>query len=334
MAEPQMRYRYVRAFMVEGLLAREGQEIVLFDHPDEGCKFVLSSSPDSLLADADKSTAVGLIAISRMTVAGAPPPPPPRPVSNIVSEIRSQRKNLVAGRMVLVCQFEGTADTVNGAPLDKEGERYLILGHGEIVNITAKHEKDIDRAIASLFAANASVVRCEPLGESFRMIMDDGTERLAVAFGGKAWGVTRRFVDTEKEEELKSRFERCFRSDKDVKTVARLLSDSLLAKDNKLRAFLAAWTSLEVFINKFCSKPPKPTAKEATQAEKIPVLVHRFNSATENFALEERAAKEARFKKIKDVRDKLLHHGEDVEESSFPIEETQNLVRSFLEKIE
>ena len=133
--------------------------------------------------------------------------------------------------MVFVCQFEGTAAAVTGAPVDKEGERFLILNRGAIDQITAKHEKDIDRAIGSLFAAEESVVRFEPLGESFRMIMANSSECLAVPFGGTASGVSRRGIDAEREVKLKSRFERCFRSGKDLKTVTRLLSDSLLAKE-------------------------------------------------------------------------------------------------------
>jgi hypothetical protein len=158
------------------LLAAEGPEIVLSDQPDKGRKFMLTGSPHSLLEDADKSAAAGLIAISRITVAGAPPLPPPRPVSDIVDEI-SFGKATAPGRT------DGSRLSVrrngrrgSGAPIDKEGERFLISGRAEIDKITAKHEKDIDRAIAILFVADASVVRCEPLGESFKVIMVDGSE--------------------------------------------------------------------------------------------------------------------------------------------------------------
>jgi hypothetical protein len=116
--------------------------------------------------------------------------------------------------------------------------------------------------------------------------------------------------------------------------VTRLLSDSLLAKENKLKSFVAAWTSLEVFINKFSSKSPEFSEGKAPAAEKIPFLVARFNSAAENFDLEEREAKQGGLKKIKAIRDKLIHYGEDVPESSFLIEETHNLIRAFLEKVE
>jgi hypothetical protein len=73
-----------------------------------------------------------------------------------------------------------------------------------------------------------------------------------------------------------------------LKTVTRLLSDSLLAKENRLKSFVSAWTSLEVFINKFSSKKPRCPEEEATQTEKIPALISRFNSAAENLGLEER----------------------------------------------
>ena len=105
-----MRYRFARAFIVEGLLATEGQEIMLSDQPDEGRKFMLTGSPN-FCSYADKSAAAALIAISRITVAAAPPPPPARPVSDIVNEIRSTRRQRLEGRMVLVCQFKENPPT-------------------------------------------------------------------------------------------------------------------------------------------------------------------------------------------------------------------------------
>lgn len=335
MAEKKMRYRFVHAFIVEGLLTQEGQEIILFDQPDEHRKFLLTGAPDSWLADADKTAAVGARTLSRFTVAGAPPLPPIRTVSDIVNDIRSERRNRLAQRMVLVCQFEGTAGAVKGVQKDIEGERYLFSGQNEINDITAKHEADVDRATASLFAADASVVASEPVAISFRIMAADGSECLAVGLSaGPITVVTRRGIDAEKAIQMKRRFEKCFRSDeKKLKTVTRLLSDSLLAKANKLKSFVTAWTALEVVIHKLSSDNLGSAEKKAPEREKIPFLVARFNSAAENLLLEERETKEASFKKVKKVRDDLIH-GKDVEESSLPIEETHNLVRAFLEKVE
>ena len=53
----------------------------------------------------------------------------------------------------------------------------------------------------------------------------------------------------------------------------------------------------------------------------------------EELGVEDQAAKAASFKRIKDVREEVFHYGEDVEDSAFPVEDTQNLVRAFLEKI-
>jgi hypothetical protein len=120
-------------------------------------------------------------------------------------------------------------------------------------------------------------------------------------------------------------------AEKDLKTVTRLLSDSLLAQSNKLRGFLSAWTALEIFIKKFATKEDMPLDDER---RKVPALINWFNSLSNELGLENPAAKAASFKKIKDVREDVFHQGKDIDDSAFPIEETQNLVRAFLERIE
>ena len=331
-----MRYRYTRAFIVEGTLAlaAKSQEITLFDEPGEGLKFALTSAPDSFLMDADKTAAVGLIASPKWSVAGFPPPPPAKPPGVIVDEIRSNRKKLLDQRMVLVCQFDGAADPLKiHGPIDVESDRFSFFNRSEIDKITAKHEKAIARSIASLFAADPLIVRFEPLAESFRFADSDGMEILAVAIGGYVSSVRRTGIDPEMEAKLKTEFERCFRSDKNLNAVTRLLSDSLLAKEDKLRSFLAAWTSLEIFVSKFSTQPSAPLSEEKCTSLKLPALVFRFNSAARNLGLDDPAEKEIGFVKIKRVRDDLVY-GKDVDDSSFPIEETQALVRAFLKKIQ
>ncbi len=330
MAEQKMRYRFVRAFIVEGLFARAVQEIVLLDQPGEGRKFVLTSAPDSFLADADISAARRAILGSRITVADAPPPPPLAPINVILERIRLQRKTRLDGRMVLVCQFEGTTDAMTRFAQGTEGHESLILGQAEIDKITGKDEKDIDRAVASLFVADASVVRCESLAQSLTLIGADGSERVVQLFDMSLSMVSRRAIDAEKEAEFKSRFARCFNSNRDLKTVTRLLSDSLLAEGNKLRGFLAAWTSLEIFIKKFSTKVPMPPDDER---RKVPALINWFNSLCEELGVENQAAKASTFEKVKTIREQVFHYGEDMDDSAFPIEDTQNLVRAFLEKI-
>src|SRR5260221_13633716 len=106
MAEQKMRYRFVRAFIVEGLFARAVQEIVLLDQPGGGRKFVLTSAPDSFLADADINAARQAFLISRIILDTAHPSPPPAPINAILDQIRLQRTTRLEARMILVSQFE------------------------------------------------------------------------------------------------------------------------------------------------------------------------------------------------------------------------------------
>jgi hypothetical protein len=56
--------------------------------------------------------------------------------------------------------FEGSTNAITSFPQGTEGQDSLIMRQAAIDNITGKDEKDIDRALASLFVADASVVRC------------------------------------------------------------------------------------------------------------------------------------------------------------------------------
>lgn len=331
MADQKMRYRFVRAFIVEGLFARETQEIVLLDQPGEGRKFVLTSAPDPFLAEADVSAARGAILGSRITAASGPPPPPPlAPMDVILDRIRSERKTRLDGRLVLVCRFEGTTDAITSFPQYTEGREVLILSQAETGQITGEDGKVIDRAVASLFVADTSVVRCEPLAQSLTMIDAAGSERLVLLFDMSLSSVSRRPIPADKEAEFKSRFARRFNSESDLTTVTRLLSDSLLAEGNRLRGFLAAWTALEIFIKKFSTKVPLPPDDER---RKTPALKNWFNLLCQELGVEDQTAKASTFEKVKDVREQVFHYGKDMDESAFPIEDTQNLLRAFLEKI-
>lgn len=326
-----MRYHYTRAFFAEGALAQGSQEIVLLDEPSEGLKFILTGVPDRFLADADRSQATGLLTAARITVAGGPPPPPLKPFPVVVEELRVQREKSREGRMVLICQFEGTGETIKLFTATRDGFTCAFINQSDADKIIEKHQPRIDRALASLFAADTLVIRFEELAESLTLTTDEGLDVIAIIMRLGMSSVVRTFIDSQKEANLKAGFERCFRSNKNINGVVRLLSDSLLATKDKLRSFLAAWTSLEIFVNKFYNEPPA-AANSPTSTAKEPALVFRFNSAAKNLGVDDSDKKEATFKKVKKSRDELLH-GEDVDERVFPIEETQALVRAFLEKI-
>jgi len=82
----------------------------------------------------------------------------------------------------------------------------LIMRQAAIDNITGKDEKDIDRALASLFVAEASVVRCELLAQSLTLSGADGSKRIVQLFDMSLSMVTRRGVGAEREAEIKKRF--------------------------------------------------------------------------------------------------------------------------------
>jgi hypothetical protein len=123
-------------------------------------------------------------------------------------------------RLALVGQFKGTADPLKvGGTWLTEGDRFSIFNRSDIDRITTKHEKEVDRALASLFAADPLDVRFEPLAESFRFTSSEGSQTLAVTLAATVSSVPRRGIDSGNEIKLKTEFARCFRSDEDLSKV-------------------------------------------------------------------------------------------------------------------
>jgi hypothetical protein len=69
------------------------------------------------------------------------------------------------------------------------------------------------------------------------------------------------------------------------------------------------------------------------ERRKVPALRNWFNSLSNELGLENPTAKAASFKQIKNVSEEVFHQGKDIDDSAFPIAETQNLVRAFLDRI-
>jgi hypothetical protein len=327
-----MEYHYLRAYIVEGTSVRDSQEILLYEDTAAGVKFVLSSQPDPYLTQADKAAAIPLRAL--WTIEGQPEPPPAQPLGILTEQVRFARKKATNDRMVLICQFTSTA---NQLPLhgraELEGTSFCFLDNSAVQKIIARHNSAIDRAIAGLFVATPNVIGFMLLTECFSFIAPDGSQTLANFTSGSVSCTTRRPFDPNLVDEMRNDFARYYLSEANLKTVSKLLSDSLLSDNNKLRRFLAAWTCLEVFIKKF-GKRPKP-ANIATQqgSSQIPHLVRLFESAALKLGLEHLEAELVSFKRVKKVRDDFIH-GEQVDVEFFPTEEIRSLIHSLLARVE
>ena len=136
-------------------------------------------------------------------------------------------------------------------------------------------------------------------------------------------------------------------SDADLERVNRLLLSSLQTEDDALRSFLFAWNALEIFVckifgfyeNKFflgLNDGNYPNARRH-YFERIRIVMKDKYKLSDKFALitsllcPEGADQDIEeFKKINKERNNLSH-GQDVAESTLPVEPTQKMVRKYLQ---
>jgi hypothetical protein len=135
--------------------------------------------------------------------------------------------------------------------------------------------------------------------------------------------------------------------DQELKRVSRLLASSLQTAGDKLRSFLAAYTAMEIFINKTFKKTYEeqffrelnegnyPEARRR-YLERIRRVMKDKYSLVDKFALissqlcAENADEDVRqLREAKTYRDKLSH-GEEIDEAGLPVRTVQELTRKYL----
>ena len=148
--------------------------------------------------------------------------------------------------------------------------------------------------------------------------------------------------------QLPSDFDRDFRAisqrlseNQDLASVFRLLASSYTQHTDKLASFLAAWSALEIFVNKaFPSQETK--FFEATESSYKDFVARLREVMKDKYRLADKfallsstisagsAADDIKtFKDLKKTRDELLH-GADTDTSRLPLEATQTLLRRYL----
>jgi hypothetical protein len=334
-----MKYRYLAAFIIDGITLPAPVEITLLNTPDSRANIMLTSRPDAYLGPADV-----LMALSRrvrISVAGAPPPPPVQDLASLVQIARAERAAPVNGRPVLVVDVIGDRDFPNRSPNTPLDEIVFTVVDKQVVkDISKLHEKLIGQALASLALLAAPIYGLKKLSD-FVLLDPASPSPVHVSPAGIDIKIAfRSSMPTELKESIESRFADLL-GVPDLETVMRLYADSLIQNEDYLRSFLAAWTAIEVFTNKVFGQYEKdglPISKDELPDAMLAyldrirevmkgkyTLVNKFTLISYALDLPELDPSVAKFEEAKKQRDWLLH-GEQIEERLLPTSDVQRLL--------
>lgn len=338
-----MEYRYISAFIVDGISLPAPEEIALLRSSDNRTNIVVTSRPDDYLGPADISLA--LRRRVRFTVKGAPPPPPAKDLASLVQIARAERAARVNGRPVLIVDVIGNRDFPNrsqNTPLDEIV--FTVVDKQVVKEVSKLHEKLIDQTLAGLAFLAAPIYGLKKLADC--VLLDPATPSpVYVSPAGFDIKIDHRTsLPTGLKESIELGFPDMVGA-RDLERVMRLFADSLAQNDDYLRSFLAAWTAIEVFTNKVFGQYEKdglPISKDAlpapmlTYLERIRevmkdkyTLVNKFTLISYALELPELDSAVTKFEEAKKQRDQLLH-GEQIEERFLPISDIQRLLRELV----
>ncbi len=219
---------------------------------------------------------------------------------------------------------------------------YLIA----VLNATAPtasqefHRRIVYAAISSLAVSTRNMDRAEKIFEAaYRSHEEHGIVHYC-AFSGYAEASVTSQLPCDFDHDFRAISER-LSENQDLASVFRLLASSYTQHSDKLASFLAAWSALEIFVNKaFPSQEMKLfEAIESSHKDFVARLQEVMKDKyrlTDKFALlsstisADTAVDDIKtFKDLKKIRDELLH-GADVDTRRLPLEPTQALLRRYL----
>ena len=204
----------------------------------------------------------------------------------------------------------------------------------------AKHQQNIDTAIASLALTHRNFDRAEKIIEATYRIAESGESAYYCSFSG----VGRARVISQISPDFSREFATTaakIASNQDFASVFRLVSSSYIQSADRLAAFLAAWSALEIFTHKAFPRQERELfspletshSKFVTQVRTVMKdkyrLADKFSLITSTLSAETSEKDLALFKSLKLTRDQALHGGV-VSTDSLPLESTQQLLERYL----
>lgn len=263
-----------------------------------------------------------------------------------VTKIQEERVLKVKTAVYAVINFKGQAELDIKENLCRETDQYRICFDAiDKEFLRDQHKEEVHSIVSSLSISTSPEYHAELISSGIYFSDSKGKPLYSFTFqGGHARFILANPIDLEKEKEI-SKITGLSIGNQQLKTPFRLLTQSLETTQDKLRAFISAWTALEILTNKIFSiyeekfiddiaddhnshgvnqflTRIKDVMKDKYRLTDKFYLIASFlsNEATEDIEL---------FKSMKTIRDNISH-GKEFNEETLPVENARKLTAKYL----
>lgn len=341
-----MDYKYTIIYRFEGISHNNLDEDKIVYHDDDlGITVVLTSDVNRHCLNIDRGLACASLLLRGM-FGGEKIQELPIAIDTEVSKIQEERlsKNKSGAYAVIIINGQSELN-IKENPHRETDQFSICFDAVDKESIRNQHKERIQATVASLAMSTSPEYHAEKIASGICFFDANDKPLYSYTFqGGRARLIVAKPVDSEKETEI-SEVIGLSNANMQLKTPFRLLTQSLETTQDNLRAFLSAWSALEILTNKAF-----PVYEEQFIAgimddhnscgvnsflERIKDVMKDKYRLTDKFSLlasflsNEITDDIELFKSMKKMRDNISH-GKEFDEETLPVEDARKLASKYL----
>jgi hypothetical protein len=340
-----MRFTHIRAYGVRGVTLRPGEgSVTLVERLHDGLRAQFCEQSDNLLQELDRRTAVADVALDTGLGGRADGTIDERLAAAITAERESRERRFGRGPYLLLERI-GTVESFDTSRQVEHPDFVMCLDGYPGRPAEGISDQIADSLIASVALSVDGLQAVTPAGDAVVFFRDDGKRVYSLSFSMSASLTVASPIASEAISDVAQWFER-LGSEPGLRRVVHLLVSSLALGDDRLRAFLSAWSALEILVSKLFAyyerrffdaivSASSPAGQRQHMGRIREVMKSKYRLG-DRFALlasqldpTSSDADIVSFSATKKQRDDLLH-GDEIDERQLRLLDAQRLARKYL----
>lgn len=341
-----MDYKYTIVYRFEGISHNNlDEDKIVYQDDDLGITVVLTSDVNRHCLNIDRGSACASLLLRGM-FGGEKIHELPIAFDSEVTKIQEERLSKNKSGAYTVIMINGQAELNIKENLHRETDQFHVCFDAiDKESIRNKHKERIHAIVASLAMSTSPEYHAERIASGICFFDANDKPLYSYTFqGGRARLILAKPVGSEKETDI-SKTISLSNANMQLKTPFRLLTQSLETTQDNLRAFVSAWSALEILTNKVF-----PIYEEQFIAgivdehksrgvnnflERIKDVMKDKYRLTDKFSLvasflsNEITQDIELFKSMKKMRDNISH-GIEFDEEALPVEDARKLASKYL----
>lgn len=340
LTEKQMKYKFVAAYCVYGMKMSPSQANVTI-YFDSDVHVFLTSDPTAALEIVDRQHAIGtamLHGLVGLQVVGDP-----RDAWKVIArESIDSRQNQYRDAVFVIIEVEGDIDVEMPDHCKKLNDYKICFDAYDKKVVTESAYPNVASALAALRLAGDTDYRFERVMSDSYLIDDQEKVIHSISFNAGGEATVSRVVSDDQIATMRE-FITPLRNAPELAQPIDLHAQSLNRQETKLRAFMAAWNALELFVKEAKAKygplwdaerkdVNTPRDRKLT-LDGVPgnesSIARTFGKIACYLGVQDTAADIDEFIKLKDIRNGLSH---ELKDSDLPIDRVHQLLDRYLKQ--